>query len=344
MVPHDKKVLWSFMFLLAGAAAQMIQYQAASTCAVTGSTVTLPCSFTPKKSFHNGMREVPLKIIRARWCKNHLICQGTTPSLYDSDSANNEPRYWYQGDLEGKCTLQIRGVGMQDNATFRFRMEANHSEGHFTNSTGVVITVFDLVKMRINISSSNREFSSGQTVSLQCTTSSCTFNHLEVTWLKDGYALSENGSTLQLSPLTAKDSGNYTCALRSNGGTRSEAFSLQVEAAEEAPDLHLIAGVMFGVLLLIITLILVIFIVKRKRTAPEGPNTVGGETEMKNADNIYSSILMPHQEEAGSQRRQTSQEAEETSYASIKFKHNNWNRKAVQEPDQTIYSLVATRG
>ncbi|MEQ2210196.1 hypothetical protein XENOCAPTIV_009744, partial [Xenoophorus captivus] len=80
----------------------------------------------------------------------------------------------------------------------------------------------------------NREFSSGQTVSLQCTTSSCTFNHLEVTWLKDGYALSENGSTLQLSPLTAKDSGNYTCALRSNGGTRSEAFSLQVEAAEES--------------------------------------------------------------------------------------------------------------
>ncbi|KAK5614038.1 hypothetical protein CRENBAI_011756 [Crenichthys baileyi] len=326
------------------AAAQMIQYQTASTCAVTGSTVTLPCSFTPKQSFSDGMREVPLKIIRARWCKNHPVCQGTTPSLYDSDSANNEPRYRYLGDLEGKCTLQIRGVGVQDNATFRFRMEANHSNGHFTNPTGVVITVFNLVKMRINISSSNREFSSGQTVSLQCTTSACTFDHLEVTWLKDGYALSENGSTLQLSPLTAKDSGNYTCALKSNGGTRSEAFSLQVEAAEEAPDLPLIAGVVFGVLLLITTLVLVIFIIKRKQTAPEDPNTVGGETEMKNADNIYSSILMPHQEEAGSRRQQTTQGAEETSYASIQFKHNNWNRKAVQEPDQTIYSLVATRG
>lgn len=61
--------------------------------------------------------------------------------MYDSSSPNNEPRYRYLGDLEGNCTLQISDAGKQDNETFRFRMEADNTAGHFTNTTGVKITV-----------------------------------------------------------------------------------------------------------------------------------------------------------------------------------------------------------
>ncbi|XP_035991445.1 Fc receptor-like protein 5 isoform X1 [Fundulus heteroclitus] len=346
MVPRDKKVLWSFMFLLAGAMAPNIQYPFTSTCAVTGSTVILPCSFTPKKYFIKSGTKIPLKVTRARWCINHPVCQTTTPSLYDSDSRNNDPRYRYLGDLEGNCTLMIRGVGMQDNATFRFRMEANNTAGHFTNPMGVSITVVEAIKMKINSSDQNNKFSSGQAISLQCTTSRCTFNHLEVTWHKDGHTLSENGSTLHLSTLTAKDSGNYTCALTSNiVMTQSEPFSLQVEAEEEASNLPLIAGVVFGVLLVVTTLILFIFIIKRKRTSPESLNTAGGEPGKKNADHIPSSVLPPPREEAGYRRQETGQEAEEVSYASVQFKQNQQNRrKAEEEPDLTIYSSVTTRG
>ncbi|KAM4568475.1 uncharacterized protein V3H82_012658 [Fundulus diaphanus] len=346
MVPRDKKVLWSFMFLLAGAMAQNIQYRLTSTCAVTGSTVILPCSFTPKKYFIESGTTIPLKVTRARWCINHPLCQGSTPSVYDSDSRNNDPQYQYLGDLEGNCTLQIRGVGMQDNATFRFRMEANDVAGHFTNQTGVNITVVEAIRMKIESSDQNSKFSSGQAISLQCTTSRCTFNHLEVTWHKDGYTLSENGSTLHLSTLTAKDSGNYTCALTSNNMmTQSEPFSLQVEAEEEASGRPLIAGVVFGVLLVLTTLILFIFIIKRKRTTPESLNTAGGEPGKKNADHIPSSVPPLPQKDAGSRRQETVQEAEEVSYVSVQFKQNQQNRrKAEEEPDLTIYSSVATRG
>uniref|UniRef100_A0A668VGB4 Ig-like domain-containing protein n=1 Tax=Oreochromis aureus TaxID=47969 RepID=A0A668VGB4_OREAU len=272
MAVWDKNLLWSFMFLLAGAVGQTVIYPLTSTCAVRGSTVTLPCTFTPRKSFNDGWREVPLKIVRVRWCKNHEICHGSVPSVFDSNSANSDPRYQYLGDMKTNCTLQIRDVQQGDSATFRFRMEADHPEGHFTNTTGVTVRVDDLTKMRIISSSDDKKLSRGETITLLCA-SVCTFHQLEVTWFKDGHALSETGSSLHLSPLTAENSGNYTCALKKNMKTVSEPYSLQVEAGAGNNSCTLIPGVVFVVLLAVIALIL--FIIKRKLRA------AGGETELK---------------------------------------------------------------
>ncbi|XP_063341029.1 uncharacterized protein LOC134635584 [Pelmatolapia mariae] len=254
MAVWDKNLLWSFMFLLAGAVGQTVIYPFTSTCAVRGSTVTLPCTFTPRKSFNDGQREVPLKIVRVLWCKNHEICQGDTPSVYDSNLANNDPRYQYLGDMKANCTLQIRDVQQGDNASFVFRMEADNSRGHFTNQTKVTVRVVDSTKMRI-ICSDDKKLSRGETITLLCA-SVCTFHQLEVTWLKDGHALSENGSSLELDFLNAEDSGNYTCALK-NMKTLSEPYSLQVEAGAGG-NLPPIPGLLFVVLLAVIALVLFI--------------------------------------------------------------------------------------
>ncbi|XP_030605466.1 uncharacterized protein LOC115794229 [Archocentrus centrarchus] len=235
MAVWDKNTLWAFLFLLAGAVGQTVIYPFTSTCAVRGSTLTLPCSFTPRKSFNEGGREVPLKIVRVRWCQNHELCQGTTPSVYDSNSTNNDPRYQYLGDMKTNCTLQIRDVQQRDNRTFRFRMEADNAAGHFVNRTGVTVRVVGGTKMRIISSSEDKKFRANETVTLLCT-SLCTFHQLEVTWFRDGHALSETGPSLHLIPLTAEDSGNYTCALRTNQRTVSEPYSLQVEAEEGKLD------------------------------------------------------------------------------------------------------------
>ncbi|XP_025766929.1 sialic acid-binding Ig-like lectin 10 [Oreochromis niloticus] len=257
MAVWDKNTLWGLLFLLAGAVGQTVIYPLTSTCAVRGSTVTLPCIFTPRKSFSDGGKEVPLKIVRVRWCKNHEICQGGTPSVFDSNSANRDPRYQYLGDMKTKCTLQIRDVQQGDSATFRFRMEADHPEGHFTNRTGVTVRVDDGSKMRIISSSDDKKLSRGETVTLLCA-SVCTFHQLEVTWFKDGHALSETGSSLLLIPLTAEDSGNYTCALKANMETVSEPYSLQVEAGN-LNELTVVRLVLFSAhMLLIVTVASVI--------------------------------------------------------------------------------------
>uniref|UniRef100_A0A8C4DL99 Ig-like domain-containing protein n=1 Tax=Dicentrarchus labrax TaxID=13489 RepID=A0A8C4DL99_DICLA len=228
MAVWDKKILWGFMLMLAGAGGYIVNYPH-PVCAVKGSTVTLLCSFTPVKSVirENG-REVPIVIVRVVWCQNHEICQGTTPSVYDSESTNNDPRYKYLGDKKGNCTLQITDIQKSDEATFRFRMEANDTGGHGTGRSGVKVRVIDPVRMKINSSSADGEMRRGESVTLYCT-AVCTIHQLEVTWFKDNHALSESGPALQLGPLTAKDSGNYTCGLRTGTRTVSLPYSLHVE-------------------------------------------------------------------------------------------------------------------
>lgn len=62
--------------------------------------------------------------------------------MYDSDSKTGlNPRYKYLGDKVENCTLQITDVQKDDEATLRFRMEANDNNGHYTGQSGVNITV-----------------------------------------------------------------------------------------------------------------------------------------------------------------------------------------------------------
>ncbi|XP_039974055.1 uncharacterized protein LOC120784364 isoform X2 [Xiphias gladius] len=209
---------------------QTVNYSGA-VCAVKNSTVTLPCTFKPFESLIEDGRQVFPQVIRVRWCKNHEICQGTTPSVYNSDSKYNDPRYRYLGDMKGNCTLQIRNVKMADNATLRFRMELNYSTGHFTGRSGVVVRVVEGTQMRIKGSSDGGMMREGETVTLRCT-SACTFHQLEVTWSRNDRDLQEFGSALQLGPLTAEDSGNYTCGLKKNPRTRSLPYMLHVQPVE----------------------------------------------------------------------------------------------------------------
>uniref|UniRef100_A0A8P4KTV8 Ig-like domain-containing protein n=1 Tax=Dicentrarchus labrax TaxID=13489 RepID=A0A8P4KTV8_DICLA len=169
-------------------------------CAVKGSTVTLLCSFTPVKS-----------VIRENGRENHEICQGTTPSVYDSWSTNNDPRYKYLGDKKGNCTLQITDIQKSDNKTFRFRMEANDTGGHGTGRSGVKVRVIDPVRMKINSSSADGEMRGGESVTLYCT-AVCTIHQLEVTWFKT------TTSSQSLAP--------------TNTRTVSLPYSLHVEAEE----------------------------------------------------------------------------------------------------------------
>ncbi|XP_041798723.1 leucine-rich repeats and immunoglobulin-like domains protein 1 [Chelmon rostratus] len=343
----DRTILWGFMVLLAGAASAGVNYSD-HICAVKGSTVTLLCTFTPLQSVRQNRRQVLVEIVRVRWCQNHLICHGTTPSVYDSDSENNAPRYKYLGDKKGNCTLQIADVQKEDEATFRFRMEANNNAAHYTGTSGVNVTVSDDRPMMVNSSSSGREVRAGENVTLYCT-APCTFHQLEVTWFKDDHALSEPGPALQLGPVTAEDSGNYTCGLRNNAGTRSLPYSLHVEAEQEqegGSNLSLVVGVVCGVLLALVTLIMILCIIKRKwsAAADKDRRAVGGEVEQKRPDNIYSDVLPPTEPEGGGDRQETGRAVEEVSYVSVQFKHKNQDRPAMEAEDTIIYSAVASRG
>ncbi|KAG7231666.1 hypothetical protein INR49_010756 [Caranx melampygus] len=268
--------LWSFLLLLlGGAVGQRVTYPPA-VCALRGSTVTLPCTFTPQ-SVRDG-KPVSVKINRVVWCKGHQICQGTTPSVFDSESTTNRPidhRYSYLGDKEGNCTLQITDVQNKDQGTFYFRMEAEDGVGHWTGRRGVEVTVVGAVQLRVSSSSGERE-REGHTVTLLCSSSICTIHRLELTWFRGDHALSESGPALQLGPLTTQDSGNYSCALKSDPRSRSAAYLLQVEAAHTAtvsPDPTVAALTITRLLLIAVLTVLIVMvtsIVIKRRAGEQG--------------------------------------------------------------------------
>uniref|UniRef100_A0A3P9CP15 Ig-like domain-containing protein n=1 Tax=Maylandia zebra TaxID=106582 RepID=A0A3P9CP15_9CICH len=216
MAVWDKNSLWAPVPLCVcsslGAVGQTVIYPLRSTCAVRGSTATLRCTFTPLKTFKVNQTEVPPKIVRVLWCQNHRYCYTNTPSVCDSDSANIDP---HQRCSDGKKNILV--------LTQILIFNINDCLLKLMNTL-----ILDSSKMRIISSSDDKKLSRGETVTLLCA-SVCTFHQLEVTWFKDGHALSDTGPSLLLI-LTAEDSGSYTCALKTNMETVSEPHSLQVEA------------------------------------------------------------------------------------------------------------------
>ncbi|XP_023154078.1 B-cell receptor CD22-like isoform X2 [Amphiprion ocellaris] len=260
------KTFCFLLFLLAGntftgVGGQSVNYKHSDICAVRGSTVTLPCTFTPPYEISRGVANIKttrMEVVRVVWCKNHEICQGGTPSVYNSESTENQPRYRYLGDKKGNCTLQILDLQANDDATFRFRMETKDPRGNFTGTKGVNVIVVD--EPRMEVVGSSRDFNEGETVTLRCS-SLCTFHQLKVNWSKDGYALPESGPTIQIGPLTAKDSGNYSCALRTN--SLSAPFSLQLEPEGEHGGTVPVDRVVLFTLHTVLIITVVLVVIKR---------------------------------------------------------------------------------
>ncbi|KAI3360726.1 hypothetical protein L3Q82_012869 [Scortum barcoo] len=253
-------------------------------------------------------------------------------------------------------------------------MEANDDRASFTEQSGVRVTVIDEIQLKINRSRGDEVLKEGETVTLYCTvlfpprtSAECsTFHHLEVTWFRDGHALTQSGPALQLDRLTAKDSGNYTCALKANVHTLSTPFILHVEAGEEGGDgkLPLIVGVVFGALLVLFVIVLVLCIIRRyfnksvcllqlvtaglcfyslkemshlifrnilmlserKRAADKHQMAVGAKLEQKRLDDLNCTVLPPSEQQGGHHHQETDRAVEEVSYASVQFKHKNQAR------------------
>ncbi|KAM6936330.1 cell adhesion molecule CEACAM1-like isoform 1-T1 [Lycodopsis pacificus] len=336
MALWDTQVL-CLMFLLTGAVSQRVIYSD-PVCGVRGSTVTLPCTFTPNTVAQDG-GEVLVEITRVLWCQNHQICQGSTPTVYDNTLLNNpnNPRYRYLGDTKGNCTLQISGLKEEDDATLRFRMEDEQKLSFYAGQPGVRLTVDDETQMKI-LSSRDGELERGEAVALTCTTE-CSFHQLEVTWFRDGHALPYTGPSLHLGPLKAEDSGNYTCDLKNTVGTLSHPFSLNVEAGEEEQNPHtdccsvpLIVGVVVGVLLALCSLILALCIIRRY--SDKNQSAVREEAGPKPDDDVSSNVQQGGAIEA----------EDDVSYAPIQFRARSQARPVEEADDAIIYSSVVGRG
>ncbi|XP_053532500.1 B-cell receptor CD22 isoform X2 [Ictalurus punctatus] len=191
--------LAAMLMLLTGVQAQhSVTLSSQSLCAVTGSTVKIPCTFTPGHS----------SVTQREW--------------YRVQSSEGEPRDLskdpqYSGRVSVRtvtsdCELTVRNVRASDSGVYNFRFKTR-SNDWISAPSGVHLTVTDL-KVTVSDSESYKV--------LRCNTT-CPYNPTYV-WYRNGlFKVHQDRGKLYVN---SGEPGSYSCAVRGHEELRSPAVCL----------------------------------------------------------------------------------------------------------------------
>ncbi|XP_062378859.1 B-cell receptor CD22-like [Sardina pilchardus] len=171
-----------------------------SICAVTGSSVEMPCSFT---HHHNNQ----LIVNKVYWVINAK--QGALPP--DLKTVQEYVgRVQYKTDIAKTCTLTLSDVRLTDTADYYARIETS-TTGEQWLSTKVNLTVKDLF---VNTSGPAIE---GKNVKLSCKSHCNLIQSSIILWKKNGMNLFDtqtNSHDLELQNIKIEDEGPYYCTVK----------------------------------------------------------------------------------------------------------------------------------
>ncbi|KAK1802638.1 hypothetical protein P4O66_004283 [Electrophorus voltai] len=171
-----------------------VNYSPKSICALTGSTVTMGCTYTYPSGY---------VIVKTFW-STELVKSTEPPDL--SLDTKYSYRVQYLGDKQSTCTLRLRDVTEQDQRKYYFRFITNTATGKWQGQDGVQLFVTDL---QVDTPETVVE---GDNVTVTCKTS-CSLTGPTFIWCKNGNNLTSNSNALHLYPVSREDAGSYSCAL-----------------------------------------------------------------------------------------------------------------------------------
>ncbi|XP_030634723.1 B-cell receptor CD22-like [Chanos chanos] len=179
-----------FLFMVQGIYSQSwgVWYRPDSICAVKGSSVTMPCSYT----YPSGYR-----VETVYWTKNE---NGNRPAL--SEEPAYRGRFQYLGDKQSDCSMKLSDVRERDAVMYLFRFETDKTGGKWTGSPGVQLSVTDLQM------ETPERVKEGDTVTLKCRTTCSLSNSPTFIWYKNGQVLTrKNMKNNELSLQSVSPSG-----------------------------------------------------------------------------------------------------------------------------------------
>ncbi|KAM6942397.1 B-cell receptor CD22-like [Lycodopsis pacificus] len=220
-----------------------VTYTSTEICALKGSTVNIPCTFTYPSTGSDNVE------------KRSWIARGSNRAPVDVTTDSH-----YAGRVtypfhENDCTLRINDLRESDSAEYNFRFMTDRPDRGFTGSPGVLLSVTDL-RVQVGRSelrchsrygpklpsvsvSPSAEIVEGSSVTLTC--SSDANPAASYTWYKqdvnpDPRPLSEEPQ-LVFSSIQSSDSGQYYCRAENQlGMKRSEFISIDVEYGPKLPS------------------------------------------------------------------------------------------------------------
>ncbi|XP_052468662.1 B-cell receptor CD22 isoform X2 [Carassius gibelio] len=197
-----------------------VSYSPSHICALTGSTVTISCTFAYPYGY---------KIEKVFWTKTNVKEKEDYPDLFEDPEYSQ--RLQYLGDKQQNCTIRLSHVTQKDQHMYYFRFITVLPDGKWTGKPGVTLNVTDL-----QVEAPER-VTEGHNVRLTCKSSCALTDRATFIWYRNSQPLTERrdrNNQLLLQSVRREDAGRYSCALHGHTYT-SPAAQLTVTYPPDKP-------------------------------------------------------------------------------------------------------------
>ncbi|KAK7158196.1 hypothetical protein R3I93_009408 [Phoxinus phoxinus] len=205
-----------------------VEYKPRSMCVFERSSVDFTCSFD-YPNYHT--------LQTTKWFKpkKNQKQDGTQEGIfvYHSKAAEIDQLYkdrTVYANRDKNCSLQLHNVSKSDIGKYFFRLETNYLFGKFTGSGGIYLNVAVLpFRVTVTMQKVNGHIQEGDSVTLRCSTETCTPQQGPFAWYKNQLLLPQaTENVLQISSVSHNDFGNYSCGLKNSITTSADGILLDV--------------------------------------------------------------------------------------------------------------------
>ncbi|XP_041797744.1 sialoadhesin-like [Chelmon rostratus] len=198
-------------------------------CAVTGSSVVLPCSYDYPQSSNENKQEGQLsaqggggqqyKVLSEMWCLDDSRC--ITPRyVFHSAGIFSDPAYQNRVEYLGQpgtrnCSLRISDLRQSDSGAYVFYLVTGHPTQKMPEQSGIQLLVADSSSLPVTVSSSpSSGITEGGALQLACC-SPAAGPQASFRWYKSTSTCPRHtGQVWHISGVTSDDSGSYYCQIQ----------------------------------------------------------------------------------------------------------------------------------
>ncbi|XP_028446067.1 B-cell receptor CD22-like isoform X1 [Perca flavescens] len=200
-----------------------VTYTSTQICAVKGSTVNIPCSYT----YPSAVGGVDTTVEQRFWLNQQFV-DLTTDSEYSG-------RVQYHSENKD-CTLRISDLRERDSAVYKFRFTTNQG-GNYVGYPGVTLSVTGL-KVQV---SRLEVYESYNQADLKCQSSCPLPGHPSYIWYKNGQNIQGQTSNYYSASFDPADS--FSCAVRGHEDFPSPSvYAQKLSSGSVSPSAEIVEG------------------------------------------------------------------------------------------------------
>ncbi|KAM9310730.1 cell adhesion molecule 4 isoform 1-T2 [Pholidichthys leucotaenia] len=233
-------------------------------CAVTDSSVILPCSYDYPQSANEtrvegqlsaqGEEQDEYKVLSEMWCLEDSRC--VTPSyVFHSDRIFPEPAYQnrvqYLGEHGTKnCSLRISNLKRSDSGTYVFYLITTHPTEKMPAQKGIQLLVADSYNALTTLVSPSSGITEGEDLRLACCSPQAAPWATFRWYKKSNSSLQHSGQLWTISEVTPEDSDSFYCQLKIGAAVQnSTMLTIDIEYAPRNTTLSVLSAGEFPVTL-----------------------------------------------------------------------------------------------